>query len=79
MQEYQKRMGMPIDELRSNYNKYLDGDLFVENGEPLGYTRTSTPSKKETISKYGFPINQNQMIRGLLLYNNNFKVPSIKQ
>ena len=79
MQEYQKRMGMPIDKLRSNYNKYLDGDLFVENGEPLGYTRTSTPSKKETISRYGFPINQNQMIRGLLLYNNDFKVPSIKQ
>ena len=78
MQEYQKRMGMPMDKLRSNYNKYLDGDLFVENGEPLGYTRTSTPSKKETISSYGFPINQNQMIRGLLLYNNNFKVPSIK-
>ena len=79
MQEYQKRMGIPMDKLRSNYNKYLDGDLFVENGEPLGYTRTSTPSKKETISSYGFPINQNQMIRGLLLYNNNFKVPSIKQ
>ena len=79
MQEYQKRMGIPMDKLRSNYNKYLDGDLFVENGEPLGYTRTSTPSKKETISRYGFPINQDQMIRGLLLYNNDFKVPSIKQ
>ena len=79
MQEYQKRMGMPMDKLRSNYNKYLDGDLFVDNGEPLGYTRTSVPSNKNTINGYGFPINQDQMIRGLLLYNNNFKVPSIKQ
>lgn len=79
MQEYQKRMGMPMGKLRSNYNKYLDGDIFVDNGEPLGYTRTSTPSNKNTIKEYGFPINQNQMIRGLLLYNNNFKVPSIKQ
>lgn len=79
MQEYQKRMGIPMGKLRSNYNKYLDGDIFVDNGEPLGYTRTSTPSNKNTIKEYGFPINQNQMIRGLLLYNNNFKVPSIKQ
>lgn len=79
MQEYQKRMGIPMGRLRSNYNKYLDGDIFVDNGEPLGYTRTSTPSNKNTIKEYGFPINQNQMIRGLLLYNNNFKVPSIKQ
>ena len=79
MQEYQKRMGMPMGKLRSNYNKYLDGDLFVDNGEPLGYTRTSVPSNKNTINGYGFPINQDQMIRGLLLYNNNFKVPSIKQ
>lgn len=78
MQEYQKRMGMPVDKLRSNYNKYLDGDIFVDNGEPLGYTRTSVPSDKNTIKGYGFPINQDQMIRGLLLYNNNFKVPSIK-
>lgn len=77
MQEYQKRMGMPIDKLRSNYNKYLDGDLFVDNDEPLGYTRTSAPAGKNTIKEYGFPINQDQMIRGLLLYNNNFKVPSL--
>lgn len=77
MQEYQKRMGIPIDKLRSNYNKYLDGDLFVDNDEPLGYTRTSVPSNKNTIKEYGFPINQDQMIRGLLLYNNNFKVPSL--
>lgn len=77
MQEYQKRMGMPMDKLRSNYNKYLDGDIFVDNGEPLGYTRTSVPSNKNTIKEYGFPINQDQMIRGLLLYNNNFKVPSL--
>lgn len=77
MQEYQKRMGMPMDRLRSNYNKYLDGDIFVDNGEPLGYTRTSVPSNKNTIKEYGFPINQDQMIRGLLLYNNNFKVPSL--
>lgn len=77
MQEYQKRMGMPMDELRSNYNKYLDGDLFVDNDEPLGYTRTSAPAAKNTIKEYGFPINQDQMIRGLLLYNNNFKVPSL--
>lgn len=79
MQEYQKRMGMPMDKLRSNYNKYLGGDLFVDNGEPLGYTRTSAPMNKKTISKYGFPINRDQMIRGLMLYNNNFKVPYIKQ
>lgn len=79
MQEYQKRMGMPMDKLRSNYNKYLDGDLFVDNGEPLGYTRTSAPMNKKTISKYGFPINRDQMIRGLMLYNNNFKIPYIKQ
>lgn len=78
MQEYQKRMGMPMDKLRSNYNKYLDGDLFVNNGEPLGYTRTSAPMNKKTISKYGFPINRDQMIRGLMLYNNNFNVPYIK-
>lgn len=77
MQEYQKRMGMPMDKLRSNYNKYLDGDLFVDNNEPLGYTRTSALTGKNTIKKYGFPINQDQMIRGLLLYNNNFKVPSL--
>lgn len=77
MQEYQKRMGIPMDKLRSNYNKYLDGDLFIDNGEPLGYTRTSAPNNKNTIKEYGFPINQKQMIRGLLLYNNNFKVPSL--
>lgn len=77
MQEYQKRMGTPMDKLRSNYNKYLDGDLFVDNNEPLGYTRTSAPASKNTIKEYGFPINQDQMIRGLLLYNNNFKVPSL--
>lgn len=77
MQEYQKRMGTPMDKLRSNYNKYLDGDLFVDNNEPLGYTRTSAPAGKNTIKEYGFPINQDQMIRGLLLYNNNFKVPSL--
>ena len=77
MQEYQKRMGTPMDKLRSNYNKYLDGDLFVDNNEPLGYTRTSAPAGKKTIKEYGFPINQDQMIRGLLLYNNNFKVPSL--
>ncbi len=79
MQEYQKKMGMPMDKLRSNYNKYLGGDLFVDNGEPLGYTRTSAPMNKKTISKYGFPINRDQMIRGLMLYNNNFKIPYIKQ
>ena len=75
MQEYQKRMGMPMDKLRSNYNKYLGGDIFIDSGEPLGFTRTSTPFNKNTIRKYGFPINQDQMIRGLMLYNNNFKVP----
>ena len=75
MQEYQKRMGVPMDKLRSNYNKYLGGDIFVDSGEPLGFTRTSTPFNKNTIRKYGFPINQDQMIRGLMLYNNNFKVP----
>lgn len=77
MQEYQKRMDMPMDKLRSNYNKYLGGDLFVDSGEPLGYTRTSTPANKNTVKEYGFPINRDQMIRGLLLYNNNFKVPSL--
>lgn len=77
MQEYQKRMDMPMDKLRSNYNKYLGGDLFVDSGEPLGYTRTFTPANKNTIKEYGFPINRDQMIRGLLLYNNNFKVPSL--
>ena len=75
MQEYQKRMGMPMDKLRSNYNKYLGGDILIDSGEPLGFTRTSTPFNKNTIRKYGFPINQDQMIRGLMLYNNNFKVP----
>lgn len=75
MQEYQKRMGMPIDKLRSNYNKYLGGDILIDSGEPLGFTRTSTPFNKNTIRKYGFPINQDQMIRGLMLYNNNFNVP----
>lgn len=79
MQEYQKKMGMPMGKLRSNYNKYLGGDLFVDNDEPLGYTRTSAPMNKKTISKYGFPINRDQMIRGLMLYNNNFKIPYIKQ
>lgn len=77
MQEYQKRMGVPMNRLRQDYGKYLGGDLFVDNGEPLGYTRTSAPMNKKTISKYGFPINRDQMIRGLLLYNNNFKVPSL--
>lgn len=79
MQEYQKRMGIPMDKLRSNYNEYLGGDIFVHSNEPLGFTRMSAPNNKNTINEYGFPINQNQMIRGLLLYNNNFKVPSIKQ
>ena len=78
MQEYQKRMGIPMDKLRSNYNKYLGGDIFVHSNEPLGFTRMTAPNNKNTINEYGFPINQNQMIRGLLLYNNNFKVPSIK-
>ena len=79
MQEYQKRMGIPMDKLRSNYNKYLGGDIFVHSNEPLGFTRMSVPNNKNTIKEYGFPINQDQMIRGLLLYNNDFKVPSIKQ
>lgn len=79
MQEYQKRMGIPINQLRQDYDKYLRGNLFVDHGEPLGYTRTSAPMNKKTISKYGFPINRDQMIRGLMLYNQNFKVPSIKQ
>ena len=79
MQEYQKRMGIPMDKLRSNYNKYLGGDIFVHSNEPLGFTRMTAPNNKSTIKEYGFPINQNQMIRGLLLYNNYFKVPSIKQ
>lgn len=78
MQEYQKRMGIPMNQLRQDYGKYLRGDIFVDNGEPLGYTRTSAPMNKNTISKYGFPINRDQMIRGLMLYNNNFKVPYIK-
>lgn len=77
MQEYQKRMGVPMNRLRQDYGKYLGGDIFIDNGEPLGYTRTSAPMNKKTISKYGFPINRDQMIRGLLLYNNNFKVPSL--
>lgn len=79
MQEYQKRMGIPMDKLRSNYSKYLSGDIFVDSGEPIGYTRTSTPSNKNIIKEYGFPINQDQMIRGLMLYNNNFKIPYIKR
>lgn len=79
MQEYQKRMGIPINQLRQDYDKYLRGNLFVDHGEPLGYTRTSAPMNKKTISKYGFPINRDQMIRGLMLYNQNFKVPSIKK
>ena len=79
MQEYQKRMGIPMDKLRSNYNKYLGGDIFLHSNEPLGFTRMTAPNNKNTINEYGFPINQNQMIRGLLLYNNDFKVPSIKQ
>lgn len=78
MQTYQKYMGIPMDQLRKDYIKYLSGDLFAENSkEPLGFTRTSAPYNKKTISRYGFPINRDQMIRGLLLYNNNFKVPSI--
>ena len=78
MQTYQKYMGIPMDQLRKDYSKYLSGDLFAENSkEPLGFTRTSAPYNKNTISRYGFPINRDQMIRGLLLYNNNFKVPSI--
>lgn len=79
MQEYQKRMGMPMDKLRSNYNKYLGGDIFVDSGEPNGFTRTYVPASKNTIKEYGFPINQDQMIRGLMLYNNNFKIPYIKR
>ena len=77
MQEYQKRMGVPMNRLRQDYGKYLGGDLFVDHGEPLGYTRTSVPMNKKTISKSGFPINRDQMIRGLMLYNRDFKVPSI--
>lgn len=78
MQTYQKYMGVPMDQLRRDYNKYLSGDLFAENSkEPLGFTRTSAPGNKKIISEYGFPIDRDQMIRGLLLYNNNFKVPSL--
>lgn len=77
MQEYQKRMGIPMDKLRSNYNKYLGGDIFAGYNEPLGFTRMTAPNNKNTINEYGFPINRDQMIRGLLLYNNNFKVPPI--
>ena len=78
MQAYQKYMGIPMDQLRKNYSKYLGGDLFAKKSkEPLGFTRTSIPVYKKLISRYGFPINRDQMIRGLLLYNNNFKVPSI--
>ena len=78
MQTYQKYMGVPMNQLRKDYSKYLSGDLFAENSkEPVGFTRTSTPGNKETISEYGFPIDKDQMIRGLLLYNNNFKVPSL--
>ena len=78
MQTYQKYMDIPMDQLRKDYSKYLGDDLFAENSkEPLGFTRTSAPYNKKTISRYGFPINRDQMIRGLLLYNNNFKVPSI--
>lgn len=78
MQTYQKYMGVPMDQLRKDYSKYLRGDLFADNyKEPLGFTRTTAPSNKKTISEYGFPINRDQMIRGLLLYNNNFKVPSL--
>lgn len=79
MQEYQKRMGIPMNQLRQDYGKYLRGNLFVDYDEPLGYTRTSAPMNKKTVSKYGFPINRDQMIRGLMLYNQNFKVPSIKK
>lgn len=79
MQEYQKRMGIPMDKLRSDYNKYLGGDIFADSDEPLGFTRNGIPMNKKTISKYGFPINRDQMIRGLMLYNQNFKVPSIKK
>lgn len=78
MQTYQKYMGIPMDQLRKNYSKYLGGDLFTDSKEPLGFTRTSAPGNKETISRYGFPISRDQMIRGLLLYNRDFKVPSIK-
>ena len=78
MQTYQKYMGVPMNQLRKDYSKYLSGDLFAENSkEPTGFTRTSAPGNKETISEYGFPIDKDQMIRGLLLYNNNFKVPSL--
>ena len=78
MQTYQKYIGVPMNQLRKDYSKYLSGDLFAENSkEPVGFTRTSTPGNKETISEYGFPIDKDQMIRGLLLYNNNFKVPSL--
>ena len=69
---------MPMDKLRSNYNKYLGGDIFVDSGEPLGFTRMSVPGNKNAINEYGFPINRDQMIRGLMLYNRDFKVPSIK-
>ena len=52
MQTYQKYMGIPMDQLRKDYSKYLSGDLFEENSkEPLGFTRTSAPGLKKTISK----------------------------
>ena len=57
MQEYQKRMGIPMDKLRSNYNKYLGGDICVHSNEPLGFTRMTAPNNKNTINEYGFPIN----------------------
>ena len=50
MQEYQKRMGIPMDKLRSNYNKYLGGDIFVHSNEPLGFTRMTAPNNKNTIN-----------------------------
>ena len=71
-------MGIPIDKLRSNYNKYLGGDICIDSNEPLGFTRMSAPGNKNIINEYRFPINRDQMIRGLMLYNRDFKVPSIK-
>lgn len=47
-------MGIPMDQLRKDYSKYLGGDLFAENSkEPLGFTRTSAPGNKRLYRDMG--------------------------
>lgn len=71
---YQKVMGKPAKWLRENNQKLIGGDLFKDTGEYNGFTRALPPSVEN-----GSPATPKQIARGLILYNPNFKIPSLNK